>query len=99
VIHKELFPNEAMWGPVLLWSDNLNKLFLFFSVSVPENRKTVNYSNPGGAIYLSTSTDFPNFEEWSTPELLLGFHDNTNISKMTANKPIVSKNRIILPVW
>ena len=40
-----------MWGPVFYYDDNIKRLWLFFSVSVPENYRDVHRSYPGGAIY------------------------------------------------
>jgi len=91
---------QAVWGPALHFNAASSEMVLFFSASVPENRRETGRSYPGGDIYVTRSTDL---KSWSTPELLLRFADpiRGNISKVTANKPAISPDgrTWLLPFW
>lgn len=92
--------SQAVWGPVLHWDKNTQRLFMFFSASVPENRRGSGRSYPGGDVKYMTTSDF---KTWSSPITILNYTDinRGNISKVTANKPAISPDgqKWILPFW
>ena len=50
-----------MWGPSLFYDNSMKRLWLFFAVSVPENRKSATKSYPGGEIYQTYTDDIIEF--------------------------------------
>ena len=77
---------QAVWGPALQWDHIRHEMVLFFSASVPQNRRSAQRSYPGGDIFLTRSKDLIS---WSAPQLLLPYsypQGSGNVSKVTANK-------------
>eukprot|EP00750_Incisomonas_marina_P028614 INCI6789.1.p1 GENE.INCI6789.1~~INCI6789.1.p1 ORF type:complete len:314 (-),score=40.96 INCI6789.1:491-1375(-) len=96
--------SQAVWGPALVYNHHAPDgahLMLFFSASVPQNVRAQGRSWPGGDIYVQRSTDMG--DTWGAPVRLLGYVSATrgNISKVTANKPVVSSDgkTWVLPFW
>lgn len=79
-----------MWGPVLYWSEEQQKLWLFYSASVWEVIRSPYRTHPGGDIKYITSSPSSNFTEWSDPITILPYATDYwgTSQKMTANKMI-----------
>jgi len=95
--------SQAVWGPALVYNPHAleGRLYMFFSASVPANRRGEGRSYPGGDVYLTRSDDMG--DTWGTPQKLLGYFSTTrgNVSKVTANKPAISSDGStwVLPYW